>query len=155
MEELFNALKSEKLDERHAAVSLMAERARENPEAAKQIVSALQEADMNGRWYLGRALVKTGPSVIPLLTAEAETEKDAGILKYYGAVLASFGETAVEPLLALFASENAAARGMAGAALEKIGEPALEPLLAAANSENQTVKICAGIVLMKLGVYNY
>ena len=35
MEQLFNALKSEKLDERHAAVSLMAERARENPEAAK------------------------------------------------------------------------------------------------------------------------
>ena len=92
---------------------------------------------------------------LQLLTAEAETEKDAGILKYYGAVLASFGETSVEPLLALFASENAAARGMAGAALEKIGEPALDPLLAAANSENQTVKICAGIVLMKLGVYNY
>ena len=57
MEELFNALKSEKLEERHAAVSLMAERARENPEAAKQIVSALKEADMSARWYLGRALV--------------------------------------------------------------------------------------------------
>ena len=52
MEELFNALKSEKLEERHAAVSLMAERARENPEAAKQIVSALKEADMSGRFRI-------------------------------------------------------------------------------------------------------
>ena len=155
MEKLFEALQAENLDDRHAAVAQMAEKARGDEAALAQIITALREADMNKRWYLGRALVKTGPSIIPTLVAEAEKEADAGVLKYYGAVLAFFGEAAVAPLLSLFASENAAARGMAGAALEKIGEPALQPLLDAAKSENQTVKICAGIVLMKLGVYQY
>jgi HEAT repeat protein len=155
MEELLKAIKAENLDERHAAVEKMAERARKSEEAAAQIISALREADMNGKWYLGRALLKTGPSVIPALIKEAETEPQADVLRYYGAVLASFGKESVAPLVGLFSSENAAARGMAGAALEKIGEPALESLLDAAKSDNQTVKICAGIVLMKLGVYSY
>lgn len=155
MEQLFNALKAEILDERHAAVAEMASLARENPAVTQQIITALRESDMSGRWYLGRALLKTGPAVIPILISEAEKETDSAVLKYYGAVLASFGKASVTPLLSLFSSENAAARGMAGAALEKIGEPALDALLEAAKSENQTVKICAGIVLMKLGVYNY
>ncbi len=155
MEKLIEALKSDNLDMRHAAVAQMAEQARENPDAVRQIIDALRVADMSSRWYLGRALLKTGPVVIPVLIGEAQTETDAGVLKYYGAVLASFGEVAISPLLSLFSSENAAARGMAGAALEKIGIPALDSLLVAAKSENQTVKICAGIVLMKLGVYKY
>lgn len=155
MEELLKAIKSENLDERHAAVSKMAERARENEEAVEEIISALRESDMSGRWYLGRALLKIGPSVIPVLIKEAETETEADVQKYFGAVLASFGKESVAPLVGLFSSENAAARGMAGAALEKIGEPALDSLLDAAKSENQTVKICAGLVLMKLGVYSY
>ena len=155
MEELLKAIKSENLDERHAAVSKMAERARENPNASADIISALRKSDMSGRWYLGRALLKIGPSVIPVLIKEAETETEADVQKYFGAVLASFGKESVAPLVGLFSSENAAARGMAGDALEKIGEPALDSLLDAAKSENQTVKICAGLVLMKLGVYSY
>ena len=155
MEELIKAVNAENLDDRHIAVSKMAELARESEEAAAKIISALRESDMSGRWYLGRALLKTGPSVIPVLIREAETETQADVQKYFGAVLASFGKESVAPLIGLFSSENAAARGMAGAALEKIGEPALDHLLEAAKSENQTVKICAGIVLMKLGVYSY
>lgn len=155
MEALLSALKAENLDERHAAVAQMAERARENTDDLRQIITALRAADMNGRWYLGRALLKVGTPVIPVLIQEAESETDASVLRYYGAVLAAFGTHSVAPLLSLFASENAAARGMAGAALEKIGEPALDALLESAKSENQTVRLCAGIVLMKLGVYNY
>ena len=155
MEALLSALKAENLDERHAAVAQMAERARENTDDLRQIIAALRTSDLTGRWYLGRALLKVGTPVIPHLITEAETETDVSVLKYYGAVLASFGAESVAPLVALFSSENAAARGMAGAALEKIGEPALDALLESAKSENQTVRLCAGIVLMKLGVYNY
>jgi len=155
MEELFKAIKAENLDDRHAAVDTMVLRAQKNPEVIPQIIEALRESDMSGRWYLGRALLKTGPSVIPILIEEAKTETRADVQKYFGAVLAAFGKESVSSLVELFASENATARGMAGAALEKIGEPALDALLHAAKSENQTVKICAGIVLMKLGVYRY
>ncbi len=155
MDELIQALKSETLDERHAAVAAMAEKAKADPASITQIINALKAADMNTRWYLGRALVKIGRPVIPVIIDAAESESDMGVQKYFGAVLAAFGEAAVPPLIALFSSANPAARGMAGAALEKIGQPALDPLLEAAQSDNQTVKICAGLVLMKLGVYEY
>ncbi len=155
MEAIINQLQSQTLDERHAAVSVLSERARAEPESLAQLIAALKTADMNTRWYLGRALVKVGKPAIPKIIEASETETDMSVQKYFGAVLAAFGEAAVSPLLGLFKSQNPTARGMAGAALEKIGQPALDPLLEAAKSEDPTVRICAGLVLMKLGVYEY
>lgn len=160
VDEYFLAFSSPDLDARHVAVDAMANLAREALDAgdasvAKAVLSKLNDSDMNVRWYLGRALVRIGTPLIPIIVEAAESEADAGVQKYYGAIMAAFKDVSVTPLIKLFESENPVARGMAGAALEKIGEPALDPLLEAAKSENHTVKICAGIVLMKLGVYNY
>lgn len=155
-DELFAGISSQDLDVRHTAVDKIAAAAKEEPDAVfEAALAALRTGDVNTRWYIGRALIKMGDWVIPRLTQAAATEIDLDVQKYFGAVLAAFGAKSVEPLIAVFASENPAARGMAGAALEKIGQPALDPLLAAARSENSTVRICAGIVLMKLGVYEY
>ncbi|MDO5846629.1 MAG: hypothetical protein Q4Q04_06875 [Methanocorpusculum sp.] len=155
-EELFTGIISENLDERHAAVEKIAAAYQTEPDAVfAAALSALRSGDLNSRWYIGRALIKMGEGVIPRLISAAESETDMNVQKYFGAVLAAFGARAVAALISLFASENAAARGMAGAALEKIGEPALDALLSAAHAENPTVRTCAGIVLMKLGVYEY
>ena len=155
MENLISDLSSPDLEVRHTAEVLLAEQARENPELIKKIVQKIREGDMNIRWYLSRSLIKTGETVIPVLIEESEKENDPTVQKYLGAILATFKEKAVAPLIGLFSSTNPLARGMAGAALEKIEEPALDALLKAAHSPEATVRACAGIVLMKIGVYQY
>lgn len=155
MENLLRDLSSQDLDIRHKAEILIAERARGNPKIIQEIVRHIRGGDMNIRWYLSRSLIKAGDSVIPTLIEESEKETDATVQRYFGAVLATFKEKAVSPLISLFSSTNPLARGMAGAALEKIEQPALDALLEAAHSPDKTVQSCAGIVLMKLGVYKF
>ncbi|HJJ30663.1 MAG TPA: HEAT repeat domain-containing protein [Methanocorpusculum sp.] len=120
-----------------------------------KILEEIRGGDVTSRWYLARALTRSGKEIIPVLISYAETEKDAVVQKYIGAVLASFKEAAVDPLVGLFSSENPQARGMAASALERIGQPSLEALLKAAQSDNPTVRICAGLVLQKGGIYDY
>lgn len=154
--ELFNRLKSESLDERHSAVDEIVKIAENNVEAeVPVIISELKKSDNDKKWYLGRALIKVGKSVIPLIISESLNESDMEIQKYYGAILASFGEDAVEPLVNLFACDNPTSRGMAAAALEKIGDPAVLALMEAVQSDNNNVRLCSGFVLVRLGVYDY
>lgn len=141
---------------RHEAVEQLAKLARQDPDpVVPEIIAALKEADLNVRWYLGRALIRIGPSAIPFLTAASEDETDMAVQKYYGAVFAAFGEESIPTLVGMFASENPTTRGMAAAALEKIGEPSLPSLLKAAKSPNGTVKLCAVLTLAKFQIYDY
>ena len=144
------------LKQRHEAVEELAELARNDPDpVVPKIIAALKEADLNVRWYLGRALIRVGPCVIPFLTAASEEETEMSVQKYYGAVFAAFGEEIVPTLIGLFASKNPTTRGMAAAALEKIGEPSLPSLMEAAKSPNGTVKLCAVLTLAKFQIYDY
>ena len=157
MKTYFEALKSENLDERHAAVEKLAEEAKKNPSVViPQINDALKAGDMNTRWYLGRALIKTGDDVVTQYICDfSEAETDIEIQKYYGAVLAAFGEDSILTLINLFESPNPTTRGMASAALVRIGTPAAPYLLEAAKSENPVVKLCVGMTLQKIGVFDY
>jgi len=155
MDELIDAFSSSNLDVRHDAEVQIAVLIQNTPSIAKDVISRLRTGNLDTRWYLSRALIKAGDIVIPLIIAESKIEKDPEVQRYFGAILASFGEKSVPYLIDLFSSDNALARGMAGAALEKIGESSLKPLLKAAKSDDATVRSCAGIVLMKLGVYQY
>ena len=125
------------------------------PSYIPDVLQEIRAGDVTSRWYLARALINAGDSVIPVLTAHSRGEEDINVQKYIGAVLASFGEKSVAPLISLFSAENPKARGMAAAALERIGQPALEGLLAAVKSENPMVRTCAGLVLQKGGVCRY
>lgn len=146
---------------RRAAEDVLAAGIVSSPAYIRDVIEAIRTGDVTSRWYLSRSLIKAGDlmnkgdGLIPVLIEYASGEEDAEVLRYLGAVLASFGEKAVSPLISLFASENPKARGMAASALERIGQPALEELLAAAKSDNPSVRICAGIVLQKGGVYTY
>lgn len=154
--EVFARLSAEDLGQRHEAVQDLAVLGKSDPEKTiPEIIAALKTGSMNHRWYLGRALIRIGPSVIPLLVAASEEETDMAIQKYYGAVIAAFGEEAVPTLIGLFSSKNPTTRGMAAAALEKIGEPALPPLMEAAKSPDGTVKLCAALTLAKFQIYDY
>jgi len=155
MNELFAAFSSPNLDVRHDAEVQIAVSIQNNPSIAKEVISRIRTENADTRWYLSRTLIKAGDIVIPLIINESRTEMDPIVQRYFGSILASFGEKSVPFLIDLFSSDNALARGMAGAALEKIGESSLEPLLKAAKSDDATVRSCAGIVLMKLGVYQY
>ncbi|MDO5844720.1 MAG: HEAT repeat domain-containing protein [Methanocorpusculum sp.] len=155
-EDYLSELKSEKLEDRHAAVDRIAALASSDLEKyVPEIVSLLKKSDTDTRWYLGRALIKLGKDVIPCLIKESEMETDMAVQKYFASILAYFGEDAAEPLVKLFESENATSRGMAAAALEKIGDGSVIYLMEAVQSDNKTVSVCAGIVLAKLGVYDY
>ena len=154
--EVFARLSAEDLDQRHAAVKDLAALGKSEPDTIiPAIIAALKTGSMNHRWYLGRALIRIGPSVIPYLVAASEKETDMAVQKYYGAVFAAFGEEAVPTLIGLFSSNNPTTRGMAAAALEKIGEPSLPSLLKAAKSPNGTVKLCAVLTLAKFQIYDY
>lgn len=154
--EVFARLSAEDLDQRHLAVQNIAALGKSDPDKIiPEIIAALRTADLNVRWYLGRALIRTGPSVIPFLVAASEEETDMAVQKYYGAVFAAFGEESIPMLIGLFASENPTTRGMAAAALEKIGEPSLPSLMEAAKSPNGTVKLCAALTLAKFQIYDY
>lgn len=153
---LLSRLTDADLKLRHEAVEQLATLARNDPDpVVPEIIAALKEADLNVRWYLGRALIRIGPSAIPFLTAASEDETDMAVQKYYGAVFAAFGEESIPTLVGMFASENPTTRGMAAAALEKIGEPSLPSLLKAAKSPNGTVKLCAVLTLAKFQIYDY
>ncbi len=149
-------LSAEDLDQRHEAVMTLAGLRKEDPDkVVPEIIAALRTGSMNLRWYLGRALIRIGPSVIPFLVAASEKETDMAVQKYYGAVFAVFGPEAVSTLVGLFSSKNPTTRGMAAAALEKIGEASLPSLREAAKSSDVTVKSCAILTLAKFQVYDY
>lgn len=152
---------SPEMEVRRAAEEVLAAEIVSSPGRIGDVIEAIRTGDVTSRWYLSRALIKAGSlmsgsdDLIAVLIEYAAGEEDSEVLRYTGAVLASFGEKAVHPLISLFSSENPKARGMAASALERIGQPALEELLAAAKSENPAVRICAGLVLQKGGVFNY
>ncbi|HJJ28622.1 MAG TPA: HEAT repeat domain-containing protein [Methanocorpusculum sp.] len=157
MKELFAALASADLDERHAAVEKIAAEARKNPSVRiPEINEALKAGPADLRWYLGRALIKIGEETVTQYIIDfSENETDLEIQKYYGAVLAAFGEGAILTLIDLFESPNPTTRGMASAALVRIGAPAAPYLLDAAKSDNPLVKLCVGMTLQKIGVFDY
>ena len=152
---------SPEMEVRRAAEEVLAAEIVSSPGRIGEVIEAIRTGDVTSRWYLSRALIKAGDlmsgsdDLIAVLIEHAAGEEDSDVLRYIGAVLASFGEKAVRPLISLFASENAKARGMAASALDRIGQPALDELLAAAKSENPAVRVCAGLVLQKGGVYRY
>ncbi len=152
----FSSLNDESLDVRHAAVDRIAAAGRAAPERIVPIViSEISEATPDCRWYLGRSLVKMGPVIIPIILEYAEIEQNMDVQKYYGAVLASFGEEAVPSLISLFSSTNPTARGMAAAALERLEAKAVPALIAAANGRDPQVKLCAELTLSKLHIFDY
>jgi HEAT repeat protein len=154
--ELIARLSAENLDQRHEAVMDLAALGKSDPDKViPEIIAALKTGSLNLRWYLGRALIRIGPSVIPFLVAASEHETDMSVQKYYGAVFAVFGPEAVSTLVGLFSSKNPTTRGMAAAALEKIGDPSLPLLKEAAKSQDVTVKSCAILTLAKFQVYDY
>ena len=152
----FSELGNESLDARHAAVDKIAAAGRQRPERIVPIVIAeLRNADVDTRWYLGRSLIYMGPGIIPVLLEYSEMEQDMDIQKYFGAVLAAFGETAVPFLVGVFGSQNPTTRGMASAALERIGQPAVPALVEAASGDDPQIKICAELTLNRLNVFEY
>lgn len=149
-------LSDESLDARHAAVGKIAAAGSLHPERIVPIVvDELKTVTFDTRWYLGRSLVLMGPEIIPVILEYAELEKAMDVQKYYGAVLASFGETAVPALISLFSSTNPAARGMAAAALERLEAKAVPALVEAASSPDPQVKLCAELTLTKLNIFEY
>ena len=155
MSDVFSDVKSSDMTVRRNAEDELVNMILQDSSIITTVLEEIRKGDVTSRWYLARALTKSGKPVIPVLISHAETEKDAVVQKYIGAVLASFKEAAVEPLVGLFSSENPLARGMAASALERIGQPSLDALLKAAQSDNPTVRICAGLVLQKGGIYDY
>lgn len=152
----FELLTSESLDERHKAVDKIAAEGKSNPEnTASVVIAKLKTSPLETRWYLGRSLIKMGPSIIPTVLEYSSVEQSMDVQKYFAAVLIAFGEPVVPELFKLFESENPACRGMAAAALESIGEPAVPYLINGANSENRQVKLCSELTLSKLGVFEY
>ena len=77
------------------------------------------------------------------------------IRNYLGAVIASFGEIAVSPIVSLFTSSTPMARGMATAALERLEEKAVPALIEAALGDDPQVKLCAELTLTKLNIFDY
>lgn len=151
-----SALSDADLDIRHAAVEKIAEVGRANPgEIVPVVIAELQSGTLDTRWYLGRSLVKMGPEITPFILEYAELEKNMDVQKYYGAVLASFGEVAVSPLISLFSSTNPMARGMAAAALERLEAKAVPALIEAALGDDPQVKLCAELTLTKLNIFDY
>ena len=154
--EITTQLSAENLDERHAAVEKLALLAKNDPDTIiPQIIAAIKESNLNVRWYLGRALIKTGPSVIPYIISASGQETEMDIQKYYGAVLAAFGEEAIPALVGLFSSENPTSRGMSAASLERIGPPSVPALIEAAHSENINVRLCAQLTLGKFDIFDF
>jgi HEAT repeat protein len=152
----FNSLSNKSLDIRHAAVEEIATAGRANPrQIVRDVIAELGSSTLDIRWYLGRALVKIGPDIIPLILEHAETEKNMDVQKYFGAILASFDEIAIPPLISLFSSTNQMARGMAAMALEQLDEKAIPALIEATLNDNPQIKLCAELTLMKLNIFDY
>lgn len=150
------ALSDTDLDVRHAAVEKIAAAGRTNPgQIVPVVIAELRSGTLDTRWYLGRSLVKMGPEITPLLLEYAEMEKNMDVQKYFGAVLASFGEISVPPLISLFSSSNPTARGMASAALERLEAKAVPALIEAALGDDPQVKLCAELTLTKLNIFDY
>ena len=150
------ALSDADLDVRHAAVEKIAAAGRANPgQIVPVVIAELRSGTLDTRWYLGRSLVKMGPEITPLLLEYAEMEKNMDIQKYFGAVLASFGDTSVPALISLFSSSNPTARGMASAALERLEAWAVPALIEAALGDDPQVKLCAELTLTKLNIFDY
>lgn len=152
----FRSLDDESLDVRHAAVEEIAAAGRANPgQVVPVVIAELRSGTLESRWYLGRSLVKMGSTITPLILEYAEMEKDMDVQKYFGAVLASFGEVSVSPLISLFSSTNPFARGMAAAALERLEAKAVPALIEAALGDDPQVKLCAELTLTKLNIFDY
>jgi len=150
------ALSDADLDVRHTAVEKIAVEGRENPgQIVPVVIAELRSGTLDTRWYLGRSLVKMGPEIIPLILEYAEVEKNMDVQKYFGAVLASFGEVSIPSLISLFSSTNPMARGMAAAALERLEAKAVPALIEAALGDDPQVKLCAELTLTKLNIFDY
>ena len=150
------SLSDASLDVRHAAVEEIAAAGRaDTASVVPVVVTALRDGTLDTRWYLGRSQVKMGPGIIPLILEYAQTEQNMDVQKYFGAVLASFGDEAVPVLISLFASDNPFARGMASAALERLEAKAVPALIEAALGEDPQIKLCAELTLTKLNVFDY
>ena len=152
----FSSLSDASLDVRHAAVEKIAAAGRADPgTVVPAVVSELRSGTLDTRWYLGRSLVKMGPDIIPLILEYAEVEKDMDIQKYFGAVLASFGEIAVSPLVSLFTSSNPMARGMASAVLERLAGKAGPGPDGGALGGGSQGELWAVRELTKLNIFDY
>ncbi|HJJ54454.1 MAG TPA: HEAT repeat domain-containing protein [Methanocorpusculum sp.] len=151
MSDPFEDVKSESMQTRREAETKLAEMLIADHGLIPTVLENIRNGDLNSRWYLARALIKCGPELIPELIRLVEHEEDIMVLKYTGAVLAAFGEQAIQPLIGLFAADNAKLRGMAAAALERIGEPAVEALAIASETGDDQTRLCAQIILQKLG----
>jgi HEAT repeat protein len=152
----FDSLDDKSLDVRHAAVEKIVTAGKKNTnQVVPAVIAKLRISTLDTRWYLGRSLVKMGPGIIPIIIEYAELEEDTNVQKYFGAVLASFGEIAILPLISLFSSTNPATRGMAAAALERLGTKAIPTLIEASLGDDPQVKLCAELTLMKLNTFNY
>ncbi|HJJ98908.1 MAG TPA: hypothetical protein O0X23_01680 [Methanocorpusculum sp.] len=151
-----SALSDADLDVRHAAVEKIAAVGRTDPgEVVPAVIAKLRSGTIDIRWYLGRSLVKMGPEITPLLLEYAKMEKNMDVQKYFGAVLASFGDVSVPPLISLFTSSNPTARGMASAALERLGPRAAPALIEVAFGDDPQVRPCAELTLTKLSIFDY
>lgn len=148
----FDAVKSSELETRRIAEKQITDLIRTDAKYIDRVLAELRTGDLNSRWYLARSLIPIGSSIIPVLLESVKTEQDAVVLKYIGAVLATFGKDAVDPLISLFSSENPAVRGMAGAALERIGQPAFDALVETAKSNLAIPRACACLILQKNGI---
>ncbi|MDR0439288.1 MAG: hypothetical protein LBH02_03605 [Methanocalculaceae archaeon] len=151
----FNFLGDKSLATRHAAVEEIATIGRANPkQIVHDVITELKSSTLDIRWYLGRSLVKMGPEIIPLILEHAEMEKDMDVQKYFSAILASFDEIAIPPLISLFLSTNPTARGMASMALEQLETKAIPALIEATHNDDPQVKLCAELTLMKLNIFD-
>jgi len=151
MTDPFEEVKSESMQTRREAERKIAEMLVADKQILPKIIENIRTGDLNSRWYLARAIIRCGPDIIPGLIQQIEHETDSHILKYSGAVLAGFGEPAINPLIKLFSCDNAKLRGMAAAALERIGKPAVESLVMATESGDELTRQCASFILQKLG----
>jgi len=151
MSDPFEEVKSESMLIRRGAETKITEMLIADKEILPKIIENIRTGDVNSRWYLARAIIRYGPAIIPELVQLLEHETDSYVLKYSGAVLATFGEPAVKSLIKLFSCDNAKLRGMAAAALERIGGPAVESLVMATESGDELTRQCASFILQKLG----
>lgn len=151
MSDPFEDVRSESMQTRREAETAIATMIAADHSILPTVLENIRTGDVNSRWYLARSIMRCGPSIIPELITQIKHETDSSILKYSGAVLATFGEPAVDQLIKLFSSDNAKLRGMAAAALERIGGPAVDALVRASESDDEITRQCASFVIQKLG----
>ncbi|MDR3101907.1 MAG: HEAT repeat domain-containing protein [Methanocalculaceae archaeon] len=152
----FRSLCDASLNVRHAAVEEIATVGRVYPgDVVPAVIAELIKATPDRCWYLGRSLVKMGAVIIPIMLKYAELEENMDVQKYFGAVLASFGDAAILPLISLFSSANPMTRGMVSAALVQLEATAVPALIRAAQDDDPQIKLCIELTLTKLHIFDY